>query len=187
MKLGLLGGSFNPVHNAHLVIATRVAEALRLDRVLFIPTDISPLKPPGDLAPARHRWAMLKLALRGNPLFQACDLEMRRGGVSYTIDTLREIRRRTKARLHLIVGTDALNLLPKWKESGKIRELATLVVAARPGHRTRLRMPKTDIVDVPLLEVSGTDIRDRVRKGLSIRYLVPDAVERYIRKKGLFL
>jgi nicotinate-nucleotide adenylyltransferase len=186
MKLGLLGGSFNPIHNAHLVIATRVAEALGLDRILFIPTAISPLKPPRDLAPARHRWAMLRLALKGNPRFRACDLEMRRGGVSYTVDTLREIRRCTGARLHLIVGADALNQLPRWKESRRVRELATLVVALRPGHRTRIRMPKTHIVNVPLLDISGTDIRNRVREGLSIRYLVPDAVERYIRKKGLY-
>jgi nicotinate-nucleotide adenylyltransferase len=186
MNLGILGGSFNPVHNAHLVVATRVAEALDLDRVLFIPTAISPLKPPRDLAPAPHRWAMLRLALRGNPRFRACDLEMRRGGVSYTVDTLREIRRRTEARLHLIVGADALNLLPQWKESREVRALATLVVVARPGHRTRLRMPKNHIVDVPLLDISGTEIRDRVCKGLSVRYLVPEAVERYIRKKGLY-
>lgn len=186
MKLGLLGGSFNPVHNAHLVIATRAAEALGLDRVLFIPTALSPLKRPRDLAPARHRWAMLRLALRGNPRFRACDLEIRRGGVSYTVDTLREIRRRTDAELHLIVGADAVNLLPRWKESGKVLELAALAVAARPGHRTRPGMPKAHIVDVPLLDISGTDLRDRVRKGLSIRYLVPDAVERYIREKGLY-
>ena len=186
MRLGLLGGSFNPVHHAHLVIAERAAEALRLDRVLFIPAAVSPLKRPGDLAPARHRWAMLRLALGGNPLFRACDLEIRRGGISYTVDTLRELKRRTGARLFLVVGADALNLFPLWKEAGEVRRLATLVAAARPGHRPRLRMPKRHIVDVPLLEISGTLIRDRVRKGRSIRYLVPDAVERYIRRKGLY-
>jgi len=186
MKLGLLGGSFNPIHNAHLVIATRVAEALRLDRVLFIPTAISPLKRRDDLAPARHRWAMLKRALRGNPLFRACDLEIRRGGVSYTVDTLREIRKRTGADLYLIVGADALNLFPRWRQAEEVRKLATLVAAARPGHRRRLRLPKRHIVDVPLLEISGTQIRDRVRKGLSVRYLIPESVERYIRQEGLY-
>ncbi len=186
MRLGILGGSFNPVHNAHLVIAARAAEALRLDRVLFIPTAISPLKRPRELAPARHRWAMLKIALRGNPRFQASDLEIRRGGVSYTVDTLREIKRRTKADLCLIVGADALNLFPRWRRAGEVRELAALAVASRPGHRPRPGLPKTHTVEMPLLEISGTGIRERVRKGLTIRYLVPDGVERYIRRKGLY-
>ncbi len=185
MKIGILGGSFNPVHHGHLVLATRVAEALRLDRVLFVPAAIQPLKRRDTLAPARHRWAMLKAALRGNPKFRACDLEIRRGGVSYTVDTLREIGRRAKASLYLILGADALELLPRWREAAEVRRLASLVVAARSGLRVRPGMPNI-VIGMPLLEISGTEIRRRVRKGLSIRYLVPDAVERYIRQKGLY-
>jgi nicotinate-nucleotide adenylyltransferase len=167
-------------------VATRVAEALGLDRVLFIPTAVSPLKRPGELAPARDRLAMLRLALRGEPRFEACDLEVRRGGVSYTVDTLRQLRGRRPARLFLILGADAARLLPRWKSAGEVRRLARLVRVARPGHSAGRGLPKEDIVEVPLLEISGTEIRRRVREGRSIRYLVPDAVERYIRRKGLY-
>src|SRR5579864_1238908 len=110
MRLGLLGGSFNPIHHGHLVAAVRAAEAVGLDRVLFIPAAVSPLKPARALAPAGDRWALLKTALRGNPLFRASDLELRRGGPSYSVDTLRELQRRTRARLYWILGTDAAKL-----------------------------------------------------------------------------
>lgn len=186
MRLGLLGGSFNPIHHGHLVIATRAAEALKLDRLLFVPTAISPLKKGGDLAPASDRLAMVKLAVRGNPRFGVSDLEIRRGGVSYTVDTVRRLKARTKARIYLILGADAARLLPEWKSIDEVKELVTFVFAARPGHRLGARMPKQYIIEVPLLEISGTGIRERVRKGLSIRYLVPEAVERYIVRKGLY-
>src|SRR5258706_12647383 len=97
MRLGLLGGSFNPIHHGHLTVAARAAEAAKLDRVLFLPAAVSPLKNGRDLASATDRWAMLRLALRGNPLFEASDLELRRGGTSYTIDTLRDLRRSSAA------------------------------------------------------------------------------------------
>jgi len=185
-RVGVLGGSFNPVHHAHLIIAARVAEALNLNRVLFVPTALSPLKDAGELAPAGDRLAMLRLALRGNRLFAARDLEVRRGGVSYTVDTLRDLRRGRPSELFLILGADAARLFPRWKSADQVARLARLVLVARPGHRPGRGMPKQDIVEVPLLEISATDIRRRVRKGLSIRYLVPDAVERYIRRKGLY-
>jgi nicotinate-nucleotide adenylyltransferase len=181
-----LGGSFNPIHHGHLIVATRVAEALDLERVLLIPAAVAPLKDPGALAPARDRWEMLRRAIRGNPLFEACDLELRRGGLSYTVDTLRELHRRRPADYRLILGADAARLLPRWKEAAEVLRLARPAVAARPGHGTVPGLPKKDIVEVPLLEISGTEIRDRVRRGLSIRYLVPDAVERYIRRRGLY-
>jgi nicotinate-nucleotide adenylyltransferase len=186
MKLGLLGGSFNPIHHGHLVIATRAAEAVKLDRVLFIPTAISPLKRGRGVASPSDRWAMVRLALRGNPLFEADDLELRRGGVSYTIDTLRELGlRRPSADLHLILGADATRLLPRWKALDEIRRRVTFVVISRPGYGIRGGMAKHSI-DSPLLEISSSEIRERARKGLSLRYLVPEAVERYIRKKGLY-
>jgi nicotinate-nucleotide adenylyltransferase len=168
------------------IIAERAAEAVGLDRVLFIPTAVSPLKAGRELVSAADRWAMLKIAIRGNPRFQASDLEIRRGGVSYTVDTLRELRRRTRADLHLILGADAARLLPRWRSIDVVRELATFVLVSRPGHRVRARMPKQHIVEAPLLEISSTEIRDRVRRGLSIRYLVPEGVERHIRRRGLY-
>jgi len=183
MRIGIFGGSFNPIHIGHLVTAERVAEALHLEQVLFIPTARTPLKRPGDLATPRDRWTMLRLALRGHPRFRAWDLEIRRGGVSYTVDTLRELRKRRGADLYLIMGSDAVDLLPRWKAPDEVRRLATLVVATRPGHRPRRRLPKSITVRVPLLEISGTEIRDRLRRGLPIRHLVPEAVERYLLRK----
>lgn len=168
------------------MIATRAAEALRLDRVLFIPTFTTPLKEDRSLALARDRLAMLRLALRGEPRFEACDLEVRRGGVSYSVDTLRTLKQRTGAHLFLILGADASRLLPQWREVDEVRRLATVVVAVRPGHSPGPGMPKRYILDVPLLEISATEIRERARRGLSIRSLVPEAVERYIRRKGLY-
>lgn len=185
MKLGLLGGSFNPIHHGHLVIAMRAAEALKLDRVLFVPAAHSPLKRREELASDADRWAMVRLALRGNPLFSASDLEIRRGGVSYTVDTLRALKKTTRAQLYLLLGADAYELLPRWRAPDEVVKLARIAVFGRPGHRVRGRMPK-HTVDCPLLEISSSEIRRRVRRGLSIRYLVPDPVERYIRKKGLY-
>ena len=186
MRLGLLGGSFNPIHHGHLITATRAAEAVKLDRVLFIPAAVSPLKNGHDLAPARIRWAMLRAALRGNPIFEACDLELRRGGVSYTVDTLRELQSRTKARLFWILGTDAARLLPRWKSINEVRRLAEFIIVSRPGDRGFPKRPKDHIVKAPLLEISSSEIRRRARQGLSVRYFVPDPVDRYIRQKGLY-
>lgn len=185
MKLGILGGSFNPIHHGHLIIATRAAEALKLDRVLFIPTAISPLKRARDFASPRDRLAMVRAALRADPLFEASDLEIRRGGTSYTIDTLRALRKSRPGKPVLILGADAARLLPQWRSIDEVKRLATFVLVARPGHRPGRGMPK-QYIEVPLLEISSTGIRERVRRGLSIRYLVPDAVDRYIRRKGLY-
>jgi nicotinate-nucleotide adenylyltransferase len=186
MRLGLLGGSFNPIHHGHLISATRAAEAAKLDRVLFIPAAVSPLKNGDDLAPDPDRWAMLGLALRGNRLFAASDLELRRGGVSYTVDTLRELKRRTKAGLFWILGADAARLRPRWKSIDEVRRLAAFIILPRPGDSIPPKMPKDYIVKAPLVEISSSEIRERIRKGLSVRYLVPDSVERYLRRKGLY-
>jgi len=189
MRFGILGGSFNPIHHGHLIIATRAAEALKLDRVLLIPTAVSPLKEAGVLASPRDRLAMVRLAVRGNPLLRASDLEVRRGGTSFTVDTLRELRRTLEGQLVLILGADAARLLPQWRSIGEVRRLARVVVIGRAGLRPPGKTPKESkeaIVGVPLLEISSTDIRERVRRGLPIRYLVPEAVERFIRRKRLY-
>lgn len=186
MRLGLFGGSFDPIHHGHLITATRAAEAVKLDRVWFIPAARSPLKPGDQVASARDRRAMLRLALRGNRLFDSCDLELVRGGTSYTIDTLREIRSRTPAQLFLILGADAARLLPRWKSVDEVRRLAQVIIVSRPGDRLPERAPRTHALRLPALEISSTEIRSRVRQRLSVRYLVPDSVERYICRKGLY-
>lgn len=187
MRLGILGGSFNPIHHGHLIVAERAAEAARLDRVLLIPAALPPLKDARDVAPPAQRLALVRAAVKGHPLFEASDLEIRRGGVSYTIDTLRELAlRRPKARLYLIVGADAAALLPRWKAIDEVARRATFLIAARPGHRVRARMPKQQIVGVPLLEISSTEIRERLRRGRSIRWLVPEPVRRQLEKRRLY-
>ncbi|HYE98577.1 MAG TPA: nicotinate-nucleotide adenylyltransferase [Planctomycetota bacterium] len=187
MRLGLLGGSFNPIHHAHLVIAERAAEAARLDRVILMPTAVSPLKARDGFAPARDRLAMVRAAVRGNPRLAASDLEVRRGGVSYTVETLKALgKRHPGSALFVIIGADAAGLLSQWRDIDEVCRRATFLVAARPGHRVPRGMPKHKVVEVPLLEVSSTDIRERVRRGRSIRYLVPDAVRRHIERRGLY-
>jgi len=128
----------------------------------------------------------VRAAIRGNPRFAASDAEIRRGGTSYTVDTLRALRRDRRDTLFLILGADAARLLPQWKSIGEVKRLANLVFVARPGHRPGPGMPKHLVVEVPLIEISSSAIRTRVRRNLSIRYLVPERVERYIRRKGLY-
>ena len=187
MRLGILGGSFNPIHHGHLILAERAAEALKLDRLLIIPTAITPLKNPRDLASARDRLAMVRAAVHGHPFLEASDFEIRRRRTSYSIDTLRAFTR-PGTQIFLIVGSDIIPQLPRWKEIRQVARLCTFAIATRAAVRPA-RMP-TYIVDrkvsIPLVEISGTEIRDRVRRGRSIRYLVPDAVASYIRRRKLY-
>jgi nicotinate-nucleotide adenylyltransferase len=182
-----MGGSFNPIHHGHLIIAERAVEALKLDRMILIPTWITPLKSPREIAPGPHRLAMVSAAIRGNNRLAASDMELRRGDVSYSIDTVRALARPGR-KIFWILGEDAAALLPQWRSIRDLAALCTFGIASRP-HSARLRVPKYieyRRVPAPLLEISGSEIRDRVRKGLSIRYLVPDGVEQYIRRKGLY-
>jgi nicotinate-nucleotide adenylyltransferase len=182
-RLAILGGSFNPIHVGHLVVAERAVEALRLDRLLLVPSADTPLKNPATLAPARHRLAMARLAARGLDRVAVSDLEVRRGGTSFTADTVDALDAR---EIFVVVGADAQLL--KWR---RIRDLAarvTFAVAARPGCQWP-RLPRyIHVIPVaaPLLDISATDLRERLRDGRSVRFLVPAPVERYIRRHGLY-
>lgn len=198
MRIGLLGGTFNPVHIGHLVLAHDAAEAESLDRVLLIPCNLPPHKQPTDLADASHRVAMLQRAASGDRLLEVCRLEVERGGISYTVDTLRELRRQMPgADFFLIAGTDCLRELHSWKDVDTLLGLCTLIVFERPG----VPMPDPDAIRLQqpwpekllsrvrrghLVEISATEIRQRVAQGLSIRYFVPPLVEEYIRQHGLY-
>jgi nicotinate-nucleotide adenylyltransferase len=187
MKLGIFGGSFDPVHVGHLLVAQRAAEAAKLDRVLLMVAAQSPFKTARRHAPAKERLALVRLAVKGHPVLEASDLELLRGGVSYTVDTLRELaRRHPRAKLHLILGADAAAQLSAWKSLPEIARMATFVLLGRPGHRIGVRMPKQILVDAPLIEVSSTEIRDRLRRGLPVRWQVPEAVERRLLRTGLY-
>ncbi|MBI2191000.1 MAG: nicotinate-nucleotide adenylyltransferase [Planctomycetes bacterium] len=200
MKIGLLGGSFNPVHLGHLILAEQVRDALGLDRVLFIPVRHPPHKSGEALAPAEHRSAMVQVAVRLNPRFEMSDLELRREGTSYTIDTVRDIRRKMpNDTLFFIVGSDSVPELPAWKDMDQLVRLCRFAVGARPGASSsafealRGRLPddtisslRANFVPIPLIEISASEIRARVRTGRSIRHLVPEGVHDYIRTHGLY-
>ena len=189
-KIGLLGGTFDPPHLAHLILAQVVLEKLKLDQIWFVPSYIPPHKRLNQITPARHRLKMLKLALAHNPNFGVCEVELRRRGISYTVDTLRELSlQKPKKRLYLIIGSDSLELLPGWKEPKDIFRLACVVVVNRPGHipgLRRSRLGKVITQKAPLLEISSSEIRERVKSGEDISYWVPPRVKQYIESKRLY-
>ena len=185
LKLGIFGGSFNPIHNGHLILAEAARDQLGLDRVLFIPAHLPPHKPSSELLPALTRLAMVKLAIRDHGGFITSDIELHRSGPSYTVDTVRLLRAQAPgADLFLIVGADMLGV--EWKGWAELKRLCTIVAAKRPG--SRVAKPEKSIawLTMPQVDIASSDIRSRVRAGRSIRYLVPGAVERHIRAHHLY-
>ena len=192
MTLGLFGGSFNPPHVAHLAVAQACAEAAGLDTVLWTPTPDPPHK-AGDarLATAEHRLAMARLAVEENARFAVSDIEFRRAGPHYTVDTLRALAsEHPEADLALVVGGDSLAAFASWREPEAILGLARLVAYRRPGADlagfAAHVMARTTIVDGPALDLSATEIRARIAAGQTVRYLVPDAVRTYVAAHGLY-
>ncbi len=186
-RVALFGGTFDPPHLAHLVIAEWAWGALRLDRVIFMPAGRPPHKLDPDLSPSATRLALTRAAVRGRPGFSVSTLESRRPGPSYTVDTLRALRRRwPRAALFLLVGSDSLQELSTWHEPKEILRLATVVVARRAGRAPRSRWKGIRLLDNPWVDISSSLIRARVRKGIPVRYLVPGAVERAIRRRRLY-
>ena len=194
-KIGIFGGSFDPVHFGHLRLAEEARERLDLERVLFVPNHISPFKLSREVTPGEIRAEMLRLAVADNPYFVVDDREIRRPGPSFTVNTLRELQRENpNAEMYFLTGTDAVKGLPGWNEPEALLELAYFVAAARPGVRDR------DVLDalpdawerrvlflpMPELDISATDIRLRTREGRSVRYLTPPAVEQFVRERGLY-
>ncbi len=193
----VFGGTFDPPHIGHLVLAECVAHQFSCDRVLFIPagdpyrktaTDTPENRRAGSgsariVAPAALRFEMVQLAIAGNPRFQADGREVARPGPSYTIDTLRELHAEGWSYLILVLGSDALADLPNWREPGELSRLARIVVAAKHEGASTGRFER---VDMPLLHISSSEVRARVSAGRPIRYLVPEAVERYIGEHGLY-
>lgn len=190
MKLGVLGGTFDPIHNAHLLLAEQAREQLGLDKVLFIPAGDPWRKAFRRVAPAEHRLAMTQLAVKDEPAFVVDDCEVKRDGATYTADTLRELHRRhAKDELYLLLGEDALADLPFWREPEAIAEEAHIVVAPRGG----VVLPELPFdadrvirIKMPFLEISSTDVRERAKADHSLRYLVPDAVAAYIKEHKLY-
>lgn len=187
MKLGIFGGTFDPIHFGHLRAAETAREAAGLDEVAFVPAARSPYK--GDpVSPALDRFAMVTLATAGHHAFSPSDLELRREPPSYTVDTVRALREtRPQDQLFLIVGSDSVAELPGWRESAHILAECTVLAVSRPGAaRPSATSERVTWVEGPGLPVSATDVRARVRDGRSIRFLVPDPVADYIAKRGLY-
>lgn len=189
MKLGVLGGSFDPIHLGHLRAAENAREALGLEQVRFVPAGEPPHKPKGGLSGAEDRLAMVRLATASNPAFAVSDLEVRRDGPSYTVETLLAIAAEPEGHeVFLIVGSDTLPEMESWREPQRIFELCTVAVAARPGALAGKAPVGARVVTVPgpELPLSATAVRQRAHEGRSVRYLVPDAVADYIETRRLY-
>jgi len=187
LKLGFLGGMFDPLHYGHLRAAENAREALGLDRVAFVPAAV----PPHRAAPAasgQDRYAMVVLGTASHPAFVPWDGELRREGPSYTVDTAQALLDENPgAVLTLIVGADNLALLPQWKDPGRLLALCTVAVVGRPGATAPGADPSRFVaVEGSHLPIASSALRERVREGRSVRYLVPDAVAGYIEKRGLY-
>ncbi len=187
-RIGVMGGTFDPIHNGHLVAASEVADAFDLEEVIFVPTGVPWHKKA--VSSAEHRYLMTVIATAANPSFTVSRVDIDRPGVTYTIDTLQEIARLYPgADIFFISGADAIAQILAWKDIEKIWPLATFVAVTRPGHN--LELPKTDKaaierLEVPALAISSTAVRDRVTAGKPIWYLVPDGVVQYIAKHELY-
>lgn len=190
-SVGMFGGTFDPIHIGHLLLAERAREELGLDRILFVPANIPPHKRSGRLiAPPECRIEMLRLATDSNAAFEISTHEIDREGVSYTVDTLRHFEAlRPEARFTLLIGGDNAGDFRTWREPEQIVRLATVAVWARPGSEMPSELlPGTGYhrIDAPLLDISSTDIRRRVAERRSIRYMVTDAVGEYIARNELY-
>ncbi|MFQ6170334.1 nicotinate-nucleotide adenylyltransferase [Oryzobacter sp. R7] len=189
-RLGVMGGTFDPVHHGHLVAASEVQAALHLDEVVFVPTGQPWQKEGRDVAPAEHRYLMTVVATASNPRFTVSRVDIDREGPTYTIDTLRDLHaQHPDAELFFITGADALAQILSWKDADELFELAQFIGVTRPGYElseTGLPADRVDLMEVPAMAISSTDCRDRVRDGEPVWYLVPDGVVQYINKHRLY-
>jgi nicotinate-nucleotide adenylyltransferase len=192
-KIGLLGGTFDPIHNGHLIIAEYLRVELQLDEIWFIPTQIHALKENEGISSPDIRNEMLKLAISNHENFKCLDIELTRPGVSYTIDTLELLLEKYHAlnpQFYFFIGMDNVNDLPRWKNPEQILAKSQVVAFGRPGFKpsneVKNLLSAIQFIHVPLLEISSTVIRERVSEGKSIRYLVPDSVLHYIKENQLY-
>lgn len=197
MKIGVLGGTFDPIHIGHLIVAEEARIRLGFQEVLFVPAGKPWLKGECNITPGVHRVEMVRRAIASNPHFRLCTLEVERCGPSYTVDTMTVLRQElgSEAYLYFILGRDTLAELPVWKEPRRLLELCTLVVAPRLGSKD-LKHLEASIpelrerviqLDMPVIEISSSGIRQRIAQGLSIRYLVPECVEEYIAEQKVYV
>lgn len=200
-RIGLYGGSFNPIHCGHLIVARSIRERLDLGRVIFLPSRRPPHKADEGLAAVEHRSEMVRRAITSEPGFEFSDYDLTRDGPCYTIDTVAYFRGRIAKGVELfwIIGGDSLAELPTWRRARELVDACRIVTVARPGvggvdwealgklfDDVQVKRLRGGVVDTPLIDISSTDIRCRIRDGRSIRYLVPDCVRDYINEHGLY-
>jgi nicotinate-nucleotide adenylyltransferase len=189
-RLGVMGGTFDPVHHGHLVAASEVAARYDLDEVVFVPTG-RPWQKDSDVTTAEHRYLMTVIATAANPHFTVSRVDIDRPGPTYTVDTLRDLRaqRGADVELFFITGADALAQIIDWKSSDELFDLARFIGVTRPGHHLSIEgLPadRVSMLEVPALAISSTDCRERARRGDPVWYLVPDGVVQYISKHRLY-
>jgi nicotinate-nucleotide adenylyltransferase len=198
MKIGVLGGTFDPIHNGHLAIAEEARSYLNLNEVIFLPAGQPWMKSDRSISPARHRTAMIALALQARPYFKSSTIEIEHQGPSYSVNSIAELKAQAvePTDWYFILGWDNLSKIPQWREPAKLIEMCFLAAMPRPGYE-RPNMKKLEaalpgiskkviLMDKPRLEISATDIRNKVAQGIPIRGLVPEAVEKYIKENGLY-
>jgi len=192
-RLGVMGGTFDPIHHGHLVAASEVAARFHLDEVVFVPTGTSYQKAEGQVSKAEDRYLMTVIATASNPRFSVSRVDVERDGDTFTVDTLRDLQaERGDVELFFITGTDALRGLPGWKGYDELFSLATFIGVTRPGatisadELAELAKRGVSLVDVPAMAISSTGCRERVAAGLPLWYLVPDGVVQYVAKRGLY-
>lgn len=195
-RIGIMGGTFDPIHMAHLLAAEEAHFRFNLDKVVFVPCGVPAHKKPYEVTPAEHRYAMVLLATIGNPHFEVSRIEIDRQGPSYAIDTVRAFRRLygDDAALFFITGADAVLEILTWRDADKLMELCRFIAVTRPGYDLsklgevlgERYTSAIDVLPIPEMDISSTQIRQRVRNGEPIRYMVPDAVYDYIMRHGLY-
>jgi len=190
-RIGVMGGTFDPIHHGHLVAASEVGHAFALDEVVFVPTGQPWQKEHRQVSAAEDRYLMTVIATASNPRFSVSRVDIDRPGETYTIDTLRDLRaeRGPDVELFFITGADALARMISWRDTDELFRLAHFVGCTRPGHRlspTGLPEDRVSLIEIPALAISSTECRERVRQGDPIWYLVPDGIVQYISKRGLY-
>ena len=197
-SIAIMGGTFDPIHYGHLLAAERVREELCLQRIFIIPSGNPPHKNYEEMALAIHRYNMVKYAALSNPYFEVMDIELKREGYSYTIDTIHELSNRlgSKYKLYFIIGADNVLEIESWKESDQLIKKVQFIVVSRPGRfeeqvkdkiiELRNKGCRIKVIEIPLVPIKSTDIRNRVKTNRSIRYMVPEKVETYIKQNNLY-
>lgn len=193
-RLGVMGGTFDPIHYGHLVTAEEALVQFALDEVVFVPTGLPWMKQEREVSPAEDRYLMTVIATASNPRFRVSRVEVEREGPTYTVDTLKALgAENPDSELYFITGADAMREIFEWKDPDGVLSLAHFIAATRPGYdltrfeaRDATRHPNFSVMNIPALAISSTDVRERVHEGRPIRYLVPEGVKSYVEKAALY-